>query len=254
MPPHHPAPPLRLAVWSGPRNLSTALMRSFENRAGTVVVDEPLYAHYLAETGLDHPMREEVIAAGETDWRRVADRLRGSLEPGVRCFYQKHMAHHLLPQIERDWLAELTHVFLIREPRAVLASLHAKWPDPGLADTGLPQQVELFERARLETGVTPPVIDSQELLADPRAVLSRLCERVGLEFDEAMLEWPAGPRETDGVWAAHWYAAVEQTTGFGPPRTQRVDLQTHLESLAVECEALHARLAPHRIHAHAADL
>jgi Sulfotransferase domain len=254
MPPSHPAPALRLAVWSGPRNLSTALMRSFENRADTVVVDEPLYAHYLAQTGLEHPMRDEVIAAGDTDWRAVAARLRAPLAPGVRCFYQKHMAHHLLPQIEREWLAELTHVFLIRDPRAVLASLHAKWPDPGLLDTGLPQQVELFERALDETGTAPPVIDSQELLANPRGVLGRLCEAVGLDFDPAMLEWPAGPRDTDGAWAAHWYAAVEQTTGFGPPRSSRAVLPAHLESLADECEALHARLAPHRIHAHAADL
>lgn len=248
------AAPLRLAVWSGPRNLSTALMRSFENRADTIVVDEPLYAHYLAETGLDHPLRSEVIAAGETDWRRVAERLSGPLEPGVRCFYQKHMAHHLLPHIERDWLSRLTHVFLIREPRAVLASLHAKWPDPRLVDTGLPQQVELFDRTLQETGQAPAVIDSDELLRDPRAVLMKLCERVGLEFDESMLEWPAGKRDSDGVWAAHWYAAVEASTGFGPPRREHTDLPRSLEPLAEECEALHARLTPYRIEAHAADL
>jgi hypothetical protein len=246
--------PLRLAVWSGPRNLSTALMRSFENRADTIVIDEPLYAHYLARTELDHPMRAEIMAAGDTDWRRVADRLCGPLDPAVRCFFQKHMAHHLLPNIERDWLDELTHVFLIREPRAVIASLHAKRPDPVLADTGLPQQVELFEHARRKSGRVPPVIDSNELLADPRGVLGALCERIGLEFDEAMLKWPAGPRDSDGVWAAHWYAAVEASTGFGPPRNEHTELPAQLESLSAECEALHARLAPHRIHAHAADL
>ena len=253
MPPHTAAP-LRLAVWSGPRNLSTALMRSFEHRPDTIVVDEPLYAHYLAETGLDHPMRSAVIAAGETDWRRVAERLTSPLEPAVRCFYQKHMAHHLLPHIERDWLDRLTHVFLIREPRAVLASLHAKWPDPRLVDTGLPQQVELFERTRCATGATPVVIDSDELLADPRSVLEQLCARVGLEFTNSMLEWPAGKRESDGIWSAHWYAAVEQSTGFGPPRTARTELPRSLEPLAKECEALHAHLYPHRIEAHAADV
>ncbi|MCA8981188.1 MAG: HAD family hydrolase [Planctomycetes bacterium] len=250
----HAAAPLRLAVWSGPRNLSTALMRSFENRSDTIVVDEPLYAHYLAETGRDHPMRAEVIAAGERDWRRVSERLTGPLAPGVRCFYQKHMAHHLLPHVERAWLDALTHVFLIRDPRAVLASLHAKWPNPGLADTGLPQQVELFERTWSATGEAPPVVDSTELLSDPHAVLGMLCARVGLEFEDSMLEWPAGKRESDGVWAAHWYADVERSTGFGPPRTSRTKLPRSLEPLAEACEALHSRLFPHRIRAHAADL
>lgn len=254
MPPTETAPPLRLAVWSGPRNLSTALMRSFGNRPDTLVVDEPLYAHYLERTGLDHPLRDAVIAAGETDWRCVAEQLCGPVDESVRCFYQKHMAHHLLPEIERAWLGSLTHAFLIRDPRAVLASLHAKWPHPRLEDTGLPQQVELFERTRIATGVIPPVIDSRELLEAPRSVLEQFCARVGLPFDASMLHWPAGRRETDGVWAAHWYAAVEQSTGFGPPRLEHTALPPELEPLAEECAALHARLAPHRIQAHAADL
>ena len=241
------AAPLRLAVWSGPRNLSTALLRSFENRADTRVVDEPLYAHYLAATGLEHPMRDEVIAAGEVDWHTVARTLLAPQDDSVRCFYQKHMAHHLLPVVERGWLSGLTSAFLIREPRAMLASLHARWSNPGLADTGLPQQVELFERTMRETGRTPAVIDARDLLRDPRGVLGALCAAVGLPFDEAMLTWPAGPRDTDGAWASHWYAAVERSTGFGPPRTESAELPATLESLATECETLYAKLAHHRI-------
>lgn len=242
-------PPLRLAVWSGPRNLSTALMRSFENRADCVVVDEPLYGHYLAATGIAHPMRDEVLASCETDWRVAARALHAPLPSGARCFYQKHMAHHLLPEVGREWLAGLTHAFLIRDPRAMLASLHAKYPDPVLADTGLEQQVELFERRRAESGEAPVVIDADELLRAPEAVLRVVCERVGLAFDDAMLSWPPGRRDTDGVWGEVWYASVEASTGFGPPREPCAELPAALEPLARECEALHAVLHPHRIRA-----
>lgn len=242
-------PPLRLAFWSGPRNLSTALMRSFENRADTVVVDEPLYGHYLAATGIAHPMRDEVLSRCETDWRAATRALHAPLPGDARCFYQKHMAHHLLPEVGREWLDGLTHAFLIRDPRAMLASLHAKYPNPVMADTGLEQQVELFERRRAATGEIPVVVDADELLRAPEAVLRVVCARVGLAFDPAMLTWPAGRRETDGVWGEHWYGSVEASTGFGPPRASRAETPPALEPLARECEALHAVLHPHRVRA-----
>jgi len=237
--------PLRIAMWSGPRNLSTALMRSFGNRADCFVTDEPLYAHYLKLTGRPHPGAEEVIAKHDGDWRSVAAWLTGPVPRGKPVWYQKHMTHHLLPQIERGWLARLTHCFLLRDPREVLPSLDAKFARPTLADTGMAQQWEIFEFVRDHTGDIPPVIDAADLLRDPRAVLEALCRSLDLEFDPNMLHWPAGRRDTDGVWAKHWYHNVEKSTGFGPERTPGAALEAHLVPLLEECIPLYERLRAH---------
>jgi hypothetical protein len=215
---------LRMAMWSGPRNISTAMMRAWENRGDCAVIDEPLYAHYLAQTGLDHPGREEIIAAGETDWRKVATLLTGPIPGGKAIFYQKHMTHHLLPQIERGWLAQLTHVFLIRDPREVLASYVKSRPTVTAEDIGVAQQLEIFEYLSSLRGEAPPVIDAGEFLAAPEAQLRALCARLGVAFTARMLHWPAGPRASDGVWAPYWYAKVLESTGFEPhrPREPRV--------------------------------
>ena len=238
---------LRIAMWSGPRNISTALMRSWGHRFDTMVVDEPLYAHYLLETGADHPGADEVIARHETDWRSVVEALTGPVPAGKAIFYQKQMAHHLLPEIDRGWLDRLVHAFLIREPREMLTSLVRVTPRPTLADTGLPQQVEIFENIRARTGATPPVIDARDVLDDPRGVLGALCEALGVPFLEAMLSWPPGPRSTDGTWAKHWYDAVERTTSFGPyvPKADRVP--DHLAGLLEECNGLYETLHAHRL-------
>src|SRR3954447_3613844 len=208
--------PVRIAMWSGPRNISTAMMRAWGNRSDTFVCDEPLYAHYLRETGILHPGADEVIRCHEPDWRKVVAWLTGPVPEGKAIFYQKQMAHHLLPSIERGWLADLTNVFLIREPREMLTSLIRVTPDPTLEDTGLPQQVALFEEERRRTGAVPLVLDARDVLEDPRGMLERLCRGLGVPFAEAMLSWPPGRRETDGIWAKHWYSAVEQTTSFQP--------------------------------------
>lgn len=238
---------IRIAMWSGPRNISTALLRSFGARADTAVCDEPLYAHYLLATGAPHPGREEVIAAHETDWRRVAAWLTGPVPGGQRIFYQKHMAHHLLPRIERGWLDALTHAFLIRNPAEMLASLVRVTPGAGLTDTGLPQQAELFERVAARTGEAPPVIDARDVLADPPGVLAALCLRLGIPWDPAMLGWEAGPRKTDGVWAKHWYTAVEASTGFAAPRAKSPPLPAELRALRDLCMPYYERLAEHRL-------
>lgn len=246
---------LRLAVWSGPRNVSTALMRSFDARPDTLVCDEPLYAHYLAATGRRHPLADEIVAAHEADWRRVVERLTGPVAPGagaggaVRVFYQKHMAHHLLPEIDRGWLARLTNAFLIREPRAMVRSLARKLGPVRLEDTGLPQQVALFEAERERTGAVPVVIDSRDLLTDPRVVLERLCARVEIEFTDAMLSWEPGPRPTDGCWGPYWYDNTLRSTGFAPHRDEVVDVPPELASLVDECEALYECLHVHRLRA-----
>jgi Sulfotransferase domain len=239
---------LRLAMWSGPRNISTALMRSWGNRDDTVVIDEPFYAHYLAVTGRPHPGREVVVARHETDWRRVVDTLLAPQPPGVRVFYQKQMAHHLLPGIGREWLAQVSHAFLIREPQAMLTSLAEKLDTFTLADTGLPQQVEIFEQVLATTGRVPPVVDSADLLASPEALLRRLCDAVGVSFSERMLSWPPGRRETDGVWGPWWYARVEESTGFAPPPARSTTpLSEELRALEAQCRPLYDKLSRHRL-------
>ena len=208
--------PLRLAMWSGPRNISTAMMRAWENRGDCAVIDEPLYAHYLAHTGLDHPGREKVIAAGETDWRKVAVQLTGPVPDNQAVFYQKHMTHHLLPHIGRDWLGELTHVFLIRDPREVLASYIRSRPNVTVEDIGVVQQLEIYEHVQRLTGRPVPVVDAGEFLKAPEAQLRALCELLHVGFTPRMLSWPPGPRTSDGVWAPYWYDKVLGSTGFEP--------------------------------------
>ena len=234
-----------IAMWSGPRNISTAMMRAWENRGDCEVFDEPFYAHYLAHTGLDHPGREAVIAAGETDWRRVAARLTGAVRQGAALTYQKHMTHHLLPHMGREWLADLTNVFLIRDPRRVLASYIRSRPNVTAADIGFLQQQEIYRYVQAATGAQPLVIDAGEFLRAPEAQLRALCEALGLGFTPRMLHWPPGPRASDGVWAPHWYAQVYRSTGFEPPPEEDAEVPAALAGILEEVvpafEALYAR-------------
>jgi hypothetical protein len=239
--------PLRVAMWSGPRNISTAMLRSWGNRPDTFVCDEPLYAHYLLRTDVDHPGAEEVLEHHEQDWRKVVDWLVGPVPEGRAIFYQKQMAHHLLPEIDRGWLDQVTNCFLIRDPGEMLTSLMQHLPRPRLADTGLPQQVEIFDRVRECTGSIPPVIDARDVLLDPEGVLRRLCAALGIEFTPRMLSWPAGPRETDGVWAKHWYGAVLGSTGFRPYKPKPDRVPEELRELHEECLGFYRLLSRHRI-------
>jgi len=233
---------VRIAMWSGPRTLSTAMMRAWENRPDTVVVDEPLYACYLAATGLDHPGRDDVLASQPTDWRTVVHELtQGPLPAATTIGYQKHMTHHVLPEVDRDAFAGLRHAFLLRDPRRLLASYARVRSAPTLADLGLTQQLELFRR------FGGPVVDSGDLLRDPEGTLRALCAALDVPFDPAMLSWPAGRRSSDGVWAPHWYASVETSTGFGPYREQAVQLPEHLAELADRCRPAYDELAGSRL-------
>jgi Sulfotransferase domain len=234
-------------MWSGPRNISTAMMRSWENRPDTWVIDEPLYAHYLTQVEVNHPGVEQVIASGDTDWRRVIGGLTGAIPHGRAIYYQKHMAHHYLPHLKGDWVLRLTNCFLIRHPAEMLESLAARMGLPALRDTGLAQQVEIFRLVADRTGETPPVLDAEDLLKDPRAALGRLCDLVGIEFDERMLSWPAGPRATDGIWAKHWYDAVERSTGFEAYRPRGRVVAKELEPLLEECMPYYDELARYRL-------
>lgn len=234
-------------MWSGPRNISTALMRSWESRGDTAVWDEPLYAHYLKETGADHPGREEVIRRHEPDWRKVVERLTGPVPDSKPIFYQKHMAHHLLPDVDRAWLDEVRNAFLIRDPREMLTSLVRVTPEPTVEDTGLPQQWEIFQRIAARRGAPPPVVDARDILEEPGKLLSRLCESLGVPFKGAMLSWKPGPRASDGIWAKHWYSAVEASRGFQPYVPRMDAVPERLAGVHAECEAIYRRLHEHRL-------
>lgn len=240
---------LRIAMWSGPRNISTAMMRAFENRDDTAVTDEPFYAAYLAATGLDHPMRDQVLASQPTDWREVAAAMAGPAPGAAPVWYQKQMSHHMLAGFGLDWMAACTNAFLIRPPEAVLASYAVRRGDVTLADIGVVRQAELFDRVAQARGSAPPVVDATDVLADPRGTLAALCAALGIAFSERMLAWPAGPRASDGVWAPAWYDAVERSTGFARPgRAAGLDdLDDVLRPIAEAARPYYEAMAGHRL-------
>lgn len=238
---------IRIAMWSGPRNLSTAMMRSFGNRADTFVSDEPFYGCFLETSGADHPMHEEVIASMDCDWHSVMDTLRGDPPDASQIWYQKHMWHHMAGPIGYEDFAGFRHAFLIREPERMIASYLRKRESAEFENFGLERQAEFFEREAERLGHAPPVIDAHDVLTDPVSVLSKLCNALGIKWDMAMLSWPPGRRETDGVWAKHWYGAVEASTGFGPPEIEPVQLPDDARSLAERCRPFYERLAAHKI-------
>jgi hypothetical protein len=239
---------LRIAAWSGPRNISTAMMRAWENRGDCAVSDEPLYAAYLAATGLDHPGRDEVIAAGETDPARVVETLLGPAPGNAPVWYQKHMAHHLLPGMDRAWIHALANVLLIRDPGEVVASYLKSRATVTPDDIGLPQQARLFDELADRAGTAPPVIDAADFLQAPEAHLRALCARFGIGFTDRMLAWPPGPRDSDGIWAPHWYAAVWKSTGFEPWHPREVHLDGDAARVAEACRPAYERLRVHRLH------
>ena len=204
---------MRIAMWSGPRNLSTAMMYAFAARGDCAVIDEPFYAAYLAATGLEHPMRDAILAAQPTDPNRVVAQITGPIPQNRACFYQKHMTQHMLPGFPCGWMLGFVNVFLIRHPARVIASYAAKRERPTLDDIGFAQQAELFDELRA-AGQAPVVIDSHDIRADPAGMLRALCDAIGLDWTPAMLGWQAGGIPEDGVWAAHWYGAVHRSTGF----------------------------------------
>ncbi len=239
--------PLRVAMWSGPRNISTALMRAWENRDDCAVWDEPLYGYYLARTGLPHPGANEIIDAWGTDADAIIARCVGDAPDGSAIFYQKHMTLHLLPELDRAWLARLHNCFLIREPEAVIASYSAVRADVTLDDIGFVQQAELFDTVRELCGETPVVIDSREFLEAPEAMLRALCERLEIAFTPQMLSWPPGARASDGVWGRHWYEAVWRSTGFAPYREKTVRLSARNAAIAEAARPHYERLHAHRL-------
>ena len=244
--------PIRIAMWSGPRNISTAMMRAWGNRPDTAVIDEPLYAYYLEHTGKKHPGAAEIIGQGETDWRKIAEQLTKQPVPGDKpIFFQKQMTHHLLPEIDRGWIVDLTNCFLIRDPREVILSYVKKNPDPAVEDLGFVQQCEIFEFVRANSGrrspALPPIIDSSDVLENPERTLRLFCDAIGVSFDKAMLSWPPGLRGTDGLWAKHWYDAVAKSTSFEPSKPREGNVPDSLREVYEQCVDCYDRLYEHRL-------
>jgi hypothetical protein len=239
--------PIRIAMWSGPRNISTAMMRAWGNRSDCTVWDEPLYGYYLSKTDIEHPGKEEIIAAQSSDWRSIVDRCAGHPPDQRSVFYQKHMTLHLLPEIDRQWLSCMSNCFLIREPEPVIASYAAVREDVTLDDIGFVQQAELFEYVTEISGEIPLVIDSREFLLNPEPMLRSICKRLNLAFETSMLSWPTGPRDSDGVWGKYWYESVWNSSGFAPYREKPLTLSAGEQAIAEQARPYYEQLYRHRL-------
>ena len=234
-------------MWSGPRNISTAMMRSWESRTDTFVIDEPYYAYYLSQTDLDHPGREDVIRDGELDSEKISYGLVNDTEEDRSIYYQKHITHHLLDSIDREWMKSVINCFLIRDPKDMIISYSKVHPDLNMHLLGLEEQKEIFEYVSNMTGEVPPIIDSKDVLMNPRDILSKFCDRIGVIFSEEMLSWPRGPRETDGNWGKYWYKNVMNSTGFNEYKPKTEDVPAKYQGLYEECLSLYKNLYDFRI-------
>jgi hypothetical protein len=237
---------VRVAMWSGPRNISTAMMRAFENRPDSVVVDEPLYAAYLLRTGVDHPARDAVIASQPTDVATAVADLEAPLPPGRRVHYAKHMAHHISREMDLDWTMRFRNALLIRDPAEVVASYVRNRASCEVEDIGLQQQGWLHDLWD-DRGLEIPIIDAGDFLRAPEAYLRWLCDWLGVRFTARMLSWPPGPRPSDGVWGRHWYEAVWSSTGFEPWRPRNPSLSGHDAAVAEACRPVYAALQARRV-------
>lgn len=242
-----PLPTTRICMWSGPRNISTAMMRSFSSRADCAVSDEPFYGCFLKQSGAPHPMAAEVIADMDCDWSSVATTLSGPAPQGRAVWYQKHMTHHMVGPVQPDDLRDCTHAFLIREPARMVASYRVKRESVTPDDLGYATQRAFFDRIADRLGHAPPVVDSADVLANPAGTLAALCGALGIAWDSAMLSWSAGIHPDDGIWASHWYDAVVASTGFQAPDDRPVALDRDAQAVADACRADYDQLASHRL-------
>ncbi|MFT6045644.1 MAG: hypothetical protein ACI9WC_001345 [Arenicella sp.] len=239
---------VRIAMWSGPRNISTAMMRCWEGRADTAVIDEPFYAAYLTATGTVHPMQAEVLASQSSDWAEVIKHsLESDLAAGQCIQYQKHMTQHMVADLDHDWFSSLRHAFLIRSPEQVVASYGVKRESVTADDIGFAKQKELYDSVVSILGYKPPVVDARDVLDKPKIVLQKLCHALGVSFDLNMLSWPAGPRDSDGAWAPHWYQNVEKSTGFAPYQVKQIELSKQQQRVADESRPYYEEMYKQRI-------
>jgi hypothetical protein len=238
---------VHICMWSGPRNLSTAMMRSFSSRADTFVSDEPFYGAYLHQTGDPQPMAEAVIGSMDCDWRSVARAMRGPSPDGSPVWYQKHMSHHMEGPVSIADFPDARHAFLIRDPRRVAASYAAKRSAIRAEHLGTARQLAYFREIMDRQVCVPPVVDSDDVLRDPVQVLQQLCVALDLEWDPAMLGWEPGPHPNDGVWGVHWYDKVNSSTGFGLPSGALPPLAPAYAEVADHCMDDYLELRAHAL-------
>jgi hypothetical protein len=238
---------MKIGMWSGPRNLSTAMMYAFAARGDCAVWDEPFYAAYLAKTGIDHPMRDAIVAGDGRDSAQVAAACIGQIPQEQSLFYQKHMTLHMIPGFDRGFMRQLRNVFLIRHPARVIASYSKKRESPTLADIGFVQQAEMFEEVAGWMGTAPLVIDSADIRADPAGMLQKLCAGLGITYTDRMLRWAVGPKSYDGVWARHWYGAVHRSSGFEDPEGPLPDLAPAYQALSDQALPFYEKLVTYKL-------
>ena len=236
-----------ICMWSGPRNLSTAMMRSFGSRSDFAVMDEPFFAPFLAVSDKDHPGRAETLKRHETDPEKVAQLCQADGPNGEAYVFQKHMPHHMLDEFPLEWAKQARHFFLIREPARVIASYVKGREAFDLDDLGFAPQIRMYDTLSDMTEQVIPIVDSFDILSDPPGILAKLCTALEIPFDPAMLSWPAGPQPEDGAWAPYWYHSVERSTGFQKPPTRTVDIGPEFNEMLAECEADYAKLRARRI-------
>ena len=234
-------------MWSGPRNISTALMRSWESRSDTFVIDEPFYAHYLSVTNVDHPGRDEIVQNGEADQSVVSKGLISDINDSCSIYFQKHMTHHMIPSVGREWMKDVVNCFLIRDPKDMILSYTKVNSNLSMHLLGLEMQYELFEYVTKINGRAPPVVDSKDILLDPRETLSLLCEKIGVVFSEEMLSWSKGVRDTDGIWAKYWYDNVINSTGFNTYTEKNEVIRDEYIQLYEDCLKIYEKLSKHKI-------
>ncbi len=237
----------RIAMWSGPRNISTAMMRSFGARSDCAVSDEPFYGAYLKQSGEPQPMADEIIADMDCDWGSIATEMRGPAPDAKAVWYQKHMPHHMIDAVGISDFPDHVHAFLIREPERVIASYAVKRVQVKFDDLRYDRQLEYFKWAWEHSDTVPPVIDSSQFLTNPAGHLEALCDRLGIEWQPEMLHWPVGIRDTDGIWASHWYDKVSASTGFGPPVGALPELTGQAADLAAECRPFYDQMRTHAL-------
>ena len=234
-------------MWSGPRNISTALMRSWESRSDTFVIDEPFYAHYLSVTNVDHPGRDEIVQSGETDQSVVSKGLISDIDDSCSIYFQKHMTHHMIPSVGREWMKDVVNCFLIRDPKDMILSYTKVNSNLSMHLLGLEEQYELFEYVTKINGRAPYVVDSKDILLDPRETLRLLCEKLGVVFSEEMLSWSKGVRDTDGIWAKYWYDNVINSTGFNTYTEKNEVIRDEYLQLYEDCLKIYEKLSKHKI-------
>ena len=237
----------RIAMWSGPRNISTAMMRSFGSRRDTVCFDEPFYAWYLKKTMVEHPLRDEIIDHHISEWEAVVDQILGPIPGGKEFYFLKTQPQQMMPEVSRKWFSDVEHFFLIRDPEMIVRSYAASRTDFVAGELGIKMLREIFDEVTALNGKPPPVVSSEDILADPRKTLMRLCEHMDMPFDEAMLSWKPGSHLEDGIWGPHWYRSVLKSTGFGAPSNSPHPLPEKFEYMLPELQAHYEVMLKHKL-------